>query len=127
MQQSTINELANMLIKAKALEAQANKERIAIEQRLIEALGKKEEGSQTHELECGLKVTITGKMTYSADMPLLVQLCAALPEQLRPIKTKTELDSTGAKFLRNNEPEAWAILAPAITMKPAKPSVEIKA
>lgn len=123
----TVEELAQELIAAKAVESRANERRINLEKDIIARLGKKDEGSQTTELTNGLKVTITGKMTYSADMPLLMQICNELPEGVRPLKTKIELDQTGAKYLRNNEVEIWAKLSPAITMKPAKPSVEIKA
>jgi hypothetical protein len=98
-----------------------------IEEKIIDMVGIKEEGSSTTKLESGLKITVTGKITYSADMALLAQLCQALPENLHPIKTKVELDTTGAKYIRNNEPEAWKILSGAITIKPAKASVEIKA
>lgn len=123
----TPEQLAEMLITAKKVEADANKARVEIEQKLIETLGSKEEGSQTHELNNGLKVTVTGKLTYKADMELLMQLAGALPANLRPVKVETKLDETGAKYLKNNEPEIWSMLAPAITIAPAKTSVAIKA
>lgn len=123
----TPEQLAEQFIAAKAKEAQATKERLHIEDQLIELLGAKQEGAQTHELVNGFKITITGKQTYKADMPLLMQLAGALPANLRPLKVETKLDETGAKYLRNNEPEIWAMLAPAITITPAKTSVTIKA
>lgn len=123
----TVEELANDYITAKAFEAEANKARVAIEEQLIAALGAKEEGATTTELTNGLKVTITGKLSYKADMPLLMQIAGSLPENLRPVKVETKLDETGAKYLKNNEPEIWAMLAPAITIAPAKTSVAIKA
>ena len=123
----TPEQLAEQLIAAKAAEAQANKERVRIEEQLIEMLGAKEEGATTHELANGLKLTVTGKMTYKADMPLPMQIAGNLPANLRPLKVETKLDETGAKYLRNNEPEVWAMLAPAITITPAKTSVTIKA
>ncbi len=122
----SIEQLVSNLVAAKAEENIANKRRIKLEEQLVERLGKRDEGSQTHELANGVKVTITGKMTYSADMGLLVQLAASLPENMRPIKVEPKLDETGAKYLRNNEPEAWAKLAPAITIKPAKTAVTVK-
>lgn len=125
--QPTVEQLAQDYIAAKAAEAAANKARVAIEEQLIAALGAKEEGASTTELANGLKVTITGKLSYKADMPLLLQLAGALPENLRPLKVETKLDETGAKYLKNNEPEIWAMLAPAITVAPAKTSVAIKA
>ena len=122
----TVEELVDEITKAKAEESRANKIRVALEEILIARLGHKPEGAQTHELANGFKVTITGKMTYSADMELLTQLASNLPPNLRPIKVEPKLDETGAKYLRNNEPEVWAMLAPAITIQPAKTSVTIK-
>lgn len=123
----TPEQLAQDLIAAKAAEAAANKARVAIEDQLIQALGAKPEGAETHELTNGLKITITGKMTYKADMAQLLAICGDLPEAMRPLKVETKLDETGAKYLRNNEPEVWAMLARAITIAPAKTAVSIKA
>lgn len=120
-------QLAQDLIAAKAAEARANKARVAIEEQLIEVLGSKPEGAETHDLGNGLKVTITGKLTYKADMDQLMQLCGSLPANMRPLKVETKLDEAGAKYLKNNEPEVWAMLAKAITVAPAKTAVSIKA
>lgn len=122
----TIEQLAQQLVAAKAAENAANKQRVAIEEQIVSMLGAREEGSATTELDNGLKLTVTGKMTYKADMLLLTSLCQNLPEALRPIKTEVKLDETGAKYLRNNEPEVWAQIAPAITITPAKTAVSVK-
>jgi hypothetical protein len=126
MNDLTIEQLAQQLVAAKAAENAANKQRVAIEEKIIELVGAREEGSATTELANGLKLTITGKMTYKADMPTLLTICQSLPEAMRPIKTEVKLDETGAKWLRNNEPETWAQIAPAITITPAKTSVSVK-
>ena len=72
-------------------------------------------------------LTLAYVLVYTADMEQLQAICAKLPEDMRPIKTKVELDQTGAKYLRANEPAIWAQLAQAITVKPAKTGVEVKA
>ena len=123
----TIDQLVVDYVVAKRDEAAASKRRIAIEEEIVAMLGVKEEGATTTELANGMKVTITGKQTYSADMAALKDICAKLPEEMRPIKTKTELDTTGCKYLRANEPAIWAKLSKAITVKPAKTSIEVKA
>lgn len=123
----TIDQLVSDLVAAKRDEAAANKRRVAIEDKIVAMLGKREEGAETHELTSGMKVVITGKVSYSADMDALQEICAKMPIEMRPIKVKTELDSTGCKYLRANEPVIWAKLAKVITVKPAKTSVEIKA
>jgi len=124
--EQSIESLVEDLVAAKAEENMANQRRVALEEQIVELMGKRTEGAQTHELANGVKLTITGKLSYKADMKLLVQLASALPENMRPIKTEVKLDETGAKYLRNNEPEAWAAIAAAITTKEAKTSVEVK-
>lgn len=124
---NSLMNLVNELIQAKKTEAEANARRVSIEQEIVKITGQKDEGSQTHDLENGMKLTVTGKLSYSADMVLLTQLCQALPADMRPLKVETKLDDTGCKYLRNNEPETWAMIAPAITVKPAKTSITIKA
>ena len=123
----TPEQLVDQLVAAKKAEAEANKQRVQIEEQIIALFGNREEGAETHELGNGLKVTITGKLTYKANMEQLMQICGALPANMRPLKVETKLDETGAKFLKNNEPEVWAMLAKAITVSPAKTAVTIKA
>ncbi|CAB4131938.1 hypothetical protein UFOVP137_42 [uncultured Caudovirales phage] len=125
--ETTLEQLVDELIGAKAAEGAANKRRVAIEEQIIKLVGAKEEGATTTELDNGFKITITGKVSYSADMEKLQEICAKMPEEMRPIKTKIELDATGCKYLRANEPVIWAKLSRAITIKPAKTSVEVKA
>lgn len=120
-------ELAQLWTDAKAAERAAREERIEIEEALIDKLGgAKEEGSQTHELGNGLKVTVTGKLSYKADMPALLALCERIPESLRPIKVETKLDEVGAKYLRANDPELWRLISDAISISPAKTGLTVK-
>jgi hypothetical protein len=53
------------------------------------------------------------------------QIVDRIPEQLRPIKVKRELDATGIKYLANNEPQLYKVLSPALTVEPAKTTVSI--
>ena len=122
----TIEQLAAHWLAVKATEKAAQQERVEVEAALIAALGgAKEEGATTKE--AGIyKVTITGKLTYKADIPQLIQLASQLPEALRPLKTTTTLDEAGAKYLRHNEPNFWKLIAPAVTISPAKTALSIK-
>lgn len=130
---STIDPLADAvqaLIDAKRAEEDARKRRIEAEER-IAALANftKEEGSQTIEA-AGVKVTLTARLNYACDDPqALAAACAAAgaPASMIPVKTVVELDATGAKWLRANEPDFWAsVLARHITVKPAKVAVSVK-
>lgn len=124
--QMTDDELAHAWIDAKLAEERANAHRLEVEMEIVRRFPAKEEGAQTHTLPSGVKLEVVGKLTYRADMDKLMHLVAQVPEKLRPIKVETKLDETGAKYLRANEPEIWRILAPAITVKPAKVAVRVK-
>ena len=124
--QNRLERLAERLVEAKRKEVEANIARVTIEAEIIGLLGAKEEGSQTHALENGLKLTITGRLSYSADIDELEKICEQIPASLRPIKVEKKIDETGAKYLRANEPDIWAKIAQVITVKPAKTSITLK-
>jgi hypothetical protein len=109
----------------KRQEDEAKAVRLTIESEIVAELGVKEEGSRTHQIG-DYKITITGKLSYKADVPELSVLSLKLPPNLRPLKTITVLDDTGAKWLRCNEKELWSVIASAIEVKPAKPALTIK-
>lgn len=118
-------EVAQDLFYAKAEEAKATAKRIELEEELIALVGKKEEGAQTHTIG-DFKVTITGKLNRKIDWDIFDKSIAGkIPDSLQPVKMKRELDETGVKYLANNEPQLYKILAKALTIKPAKTSVVI--
>ena len=118
-------EIANELFEAREAEKKANERRVELEEELIAILGQKEEGAQTHEVG-DYKVTITGKLIRKIDWDLYDKSIAAkIPESLQPVKVKRELDDTGVKYLANNEPQIYRLLAKALTIKPAKTAVNI--
>lgn len=125
----TNDDLAGAWMAAKQAEEKANAERLAIEQEIVARFGQKEEGAETHTLDSGFKIEVTGRMSYKVeDMPLLERLLldAKVPATLWPLKSETKLDETGAKWLRNSQPDVWRSIAPAITIKPAKTAVKVK-
>ena len=123
----TEDDLASAWLAAKSDENAANARRLSVEQEIIKRFGVQEEGARTHALPSGPKIEITGKLTYKCDdMDKLGALMMDVEPQLRPIKTKIELDATGCKYLRANKPEVWQQIAPAITTKAAKPAVVVK-
>lgn len=121
----TLDQLVASWIDAKRDEDAANAKRLALEQAICELQPPKEEGATTVELADGMKLTLTGKLTYRVDMPKLLELVQKLPESVRPVKTETKADETGLKYLRNKEPALWSIIAPAVEVKPAKTAVRV--
>jgi hypothetical protein len=118
-----VKELAEALLRAKAIERKANADRITAEEALIAALGKRDEGAQTHNVD-GYKVTITGKVSRKMDWKAWESVQEQIPPSLRPVKMKPELDEKGVKYLQANEPEIYKLLP--LTVTPAKTAVEVE-
>lgn len=120
--------LVDQLIAAKAAEAEANKARVAIEQEIIDLLGAREEGAETHDLSNGFKVTITGKVTYSVaadDMDAFIARCEKAGFDAL-IKRTVSLDEAKAKKIRATDPKAWRCVGGLIATKAAKTAVSVK-
>ena len=122
----TLEHVAADLMAARALEKTATEQRVAMEEELIALLGAKADGADTHNIG-PFKVVITGKLNRKLDLKRYDQIVDRIPEALRPIKVKRELDVTGIKYLANNEPDIYALIANsgALTVEPAKTSVTI--
>lgn len=121
-----IDKLATLWSIAKQREDTAKAERIKIEEDILKAHPAREEGSETFETPKGTKITLTGKVSYKADIDKLIGLAGGWPEDIRPIRTKVEADETRLKAIRQHRPDLWAAIAPAIETKPAKTGVSIK-
>ncbi len=116
------------LVEAKRTEEEAKRRRIQAEDRILALHPAREEGSETFEA-AGFKVSLTGKLTYKCDdARALAEACAAAQwaPSMIPVKTETKLDETGCKWLRHNEPDAWALVAKFVEIKPAKTAVSLK-
>lgn len=122
-------EAVKTYIDAKRAEDAATAARVAAEQRILALHPAQTEGAHTFEAS-GFKVTVTGKLNYRCADPMsLAEACAAanVPANWVPVKTKVELDAAGAKWLRQNEPDLWArVIAPHVTVEPAKTAVSVK-
>lgn len=121
--EANLKDLCGQWFEHKRAEAAANKLRKEVEEKIVALTGKRDEGSATHEAE-GFKVTVTGKVTRKMDWTKWETVKDQIPANLRPVKTKSELDETGVKYLRDNEPDIYALLP--IETKPASTSVEVK-
>ena len=124
----TATEMVADWIAAKREEDAANKRRVAIEAEIIGALGEPDEGSATHELPDGSKLTITSKITRTVDAQVWRQVMDRVPEPLRPItfEESVRLDAKGLRWLQENQPAVYAVVAMAITAKKAKSAISVK-
>tara|TARA_R100000808_G_scaffold23298_1_gene51545 strand:- start:40 stop:447 length:408 start_codon:yes stop_codon:yes gene_type:complete len=118
-----IDHLAFELAKAKELEASAREKRVEAEQRLIEAIGAKEEGATTQTGNY-FKVTTTGKLTRKLDVKAFNQIAGQLGEHA-PVKTTVSLDVRKLKKLAVDEPALFSMMLDVIETKPAKTAVTV--
>ena len=122
---SNIEPLAGEWLKHKKAEAKAQKLRLETEVKLIEAIGAKTEGAETHDIG-KYKVTLTGNLTRKLDAAAWEKVKSKIDPAMWPVKVVTSADATGCKYLANNEPEIWAMISSAFETKPAKTSVAVK-
>lgn len=120
-----MDELALKWSIAKQKETAARDERVEIEEEILALHPAREEGSETFATANGVKISLTGKLTYKADLDKLLAITASWPEEARPIKTEIKADESILKALREHSPDAWRQIAPAITVTPAKTGVKV--
>lgn len=120
-----MDELALKWSIAKQKETAARDERVQIEEEILALHPAREEGSETFATANGVKISLTGKLTYKADLDKLLAITATWPEEARPIKTEIKADESILKALREHSPDAWRQIAPAITVTPAKTGVKV--
>lgn len=124
----TLEQLVEQLVAAKKAENDAKSARVEIEERILALVPPREEGSSTRALGNGLKVTVTGSLTYKADdIEAVKSVVAKWPRELNPVKTEPKLDEAACKWLRANREDLWKQLAKVVTVKPAKSSVKVGA
>jgi len=111
----------------KEAEEQARSARIIAEEAIIAEIGCPEEGSKTHDVD-GYKVTVTQRISRKLDEKAYALISASIPEELRPVQyvEVAKVDDRGCRWLAENQPGYWNILADCITEKPGKPGVKVQ-
>jgi hypothetical protein len=83
------------------------------------------DSSKTFDID-GYKLAVKKPAYYKLDETIYDQIKRDIPPKMRAVKTKTELDKVGYKWLMKNEPAVFEIMAKAVTITPGKASIEIK-
>jgi hypothetical protein len=124
----TVEAAARNVQLAKRTENLANEARIRAENDLLALLTPKTEGSVTTSTD-GYKVTVTYGFNRTVDEAALNAIKDEIPTGLfdQVINYKPSLILAGLRHIQSNEPDTYAVLAQAITSKPAKPSVKVEA
>ncbi len=86
------------------------------------------EGTTRHgdgELVAVIKTGVRRKV----DADVLARIAPSIPEAIgkRLLRWKPDLVTSELRYVQNNEPEIYAVLAEAITVTPAKPTIRIEA
>lgn len=125
--QELIDALAAAWTDAKNGEKAANARRLEIEKEMVSILGSKVEGAETHE-GMSLAITITGTLNRKVDDEKLAEVFPLIPEAIRArlFKVEPKLVMSELRYIENNEPAVYKLVAAAITTTPAKPAVAIK-
>lgn len=123
---SNLDNLLADWIEAKKAETLANRQRLAIEEQIVEAMDVPAEGSKTHKLD-HYKVTLTQPVARRLDIMEWDKVRDLCPPDMQPIKVKVEADAAGCKWLAQNDPDLWAKIATAFETKPGKVGVKVEA
>jgi hypothetical protein len=121
-----IDVLAEQWLCVKALITSNMAELRRIEDRMLPFLDQKEEGTVTTVTKFGRKICVNNRLNYTLDGAKLMKVRHQIPKNLLPLRAKEVLDETRLRFLRNNEPETYKIIAHAISAKPGKATLTIK-
>lgn len=119
-------DLAALWLEAKEGENAFINYRREVEECLTRLLPMQEEGSKTTAVG-NYKITMTGVINRKLDLEAWDKLRESVPVDFWPTKLVEEVDNTGCKYLKKNQPEIWAICAKAITEKPGKTGVKVVA
>lgn len=119
--------VANDIITAKRMLAAAQARLDELNAEIVAMLDERPadaEGAKTFAID-GFKVEVKRAMNRKTDEAGIDGIAALKLGELTPLKTKIELDQTGLKYLKNNEPVVYARVAKFIEAKPAKVSVVV--
>ena len=121
-----IYDLVDRWLDLKKAEDDAKIERIKIEEEMINFLETKTEGSATTTLEDNTKITVKTGFSRKLDLKLWEKVKQKIVPEVRPIKTKIELDVPALKKLQEKQPLVYNTISEAITVTPSKPNFTIK-
>ncbi len=122
-----LDQLAHDLEVAKQIESQAKEQRMAVEQKLCDLVGTKEEGSFSVKGDY-YKITTVAGMSRVVDSEKWATIQQQLPAGIAQsvIRSKLEVNARQLKSLQQLNPAHYQLVAQAITTKPKKVSVKFE-
>lgn len=125
---SALERAAERLLKAKAAEQAAQQLRLVAELEVLDLLGEIEAEGTTHVEDGAFKITVRCSMNRTVDKEMLKEIAPRIPEAIgkRLFKWEPKLDLKELRYIQSNEIELYGVIAQAITMKSAKPSITVE-
>ena len=118
-------ELAKDWLDAKEAEDRCKAWRIAVEDALSKLAPYKTEGSKATRFGA-FTVTLTGTVYRKLDVDKWESIKARVPSDFQlVVRDVPTLDETGFKWLRDNAPDVFAVVAGAVTERPGKIGVKV--
>ena len=93
---------------------------------IIQSITDHDSESQKTYAADGWKITVKAPLILTMDWNQWEQTKTSIPESLWPVEMKAVLDEKGVKWLHNNEPELYRILAECLTVKPGAVQVTVQ-
>lgn len=121
---ATLSQLAAAFAAAKDEEARATELRRSIAAQIQALTGHDAEGSKTYK-DGDWRVTVKAPLITSMDWEQWETMKMAIPEQFWPVEMKPSLDMKGVKWIADNDPGLYAVLAQCLTVKPGALSVTV--
>ena len=109
----------------KAVEDRGREGRLRVEGEILEIINTPEEGTLTTTTRF-FKCSTTGKLKRKLDAETWAHIQDAVPEALRPVRVKLEIDLKKLRALEQANPEVFRFVAQAIETKPAKAAIKIE-
>ena len=125
MKDASIRALADLWLKAKADEKEANLRRIKVEETLVAHYKPNKQGKSTFTLDDGTKIGIEISESFKANYASLTAETAEWADDFKVIRFKETLNEPRIKKIREMRPDLWRKLAKHITTKAAKPAISI--
>lgn len=124
----TLSDALASLSAAKDVEAAATAARLKAEAELLAIVGELPTEGTTRQTDGSLVAVIRTSLRRSVNAIALTRIASQIPEAIgkRLIRWKPELDTKELRYVQNNEPQVYALLAEAIEVKPAKPSITLE-
>lgn len=124
----TLSDALASLSAAKDAEAAAVAARLNAEADLLAIVGELPDEGTTRQADGALVAVIRTSLRRSVNTEALTRIAPKIPEAIgkRLLRWKPELDTKELRYVQNNEPQVYALLAEAIQVKPAKPSITLE-